>query len=295
MNKLSLAERASVVRALVEGNSVNSTARITGVSKPAILKLLADLGAACQKYHDERVRGLASKRIQCDEIWSFCYAKGKNVPADKRGQFGYGDVWTWTALDADSKLIVSYTIGPRDTPTAQDFMGDVASRLANRVQLTTDGHKAYLQSVGDAFDWDVDYTMLIKLYGSAEGGAGSGGGRYSPPPCIGIKLQPIVGNPDPAHISTSFVERQNLTMRMSIRRFTRLTNAFSKKIENHGHMIALFFAYYNFCRVHQTTKKTPAVAAGLTDHAWKVEELVALLPVKPPTKRGPYKARAALP
>ena len=276
MNRLSTADRVRVVAALVEGCSIRATVRMTGVAKNTVAKLLVDLGTACEAYHDGHVRGLSTKRIQCDEIWSFCYAKAKNVPADKRGQFGYGDVWTWTALDADSKLMVGYMLGNRDTDTARAFMADVAERVTSRVQVTTDGHASYFDTVGGAFNWDVDHTMLIKIYGNTPTG-GSGGGRYSPPPCIGVKHQPVVGNPDPAHVSTSFVERQNLTMRMAMRRFTRLTNAFSKKIENHAAAIALHFMHYNFCRVHQTLRVTPAMAAGLTDHVWEIEELTALL------------------
>ena len=276
MNKLATADRVRVLAALVEGCSIRATVRMTGVAKNTVAKLLADVGTACAAYHDEHVRGLKTQRIQCDEIWSFCYAKQKNVPEEKRGQFGYGDVWTWTAIDADSKLMIDYTVGPRDTVTARQFMQDVSARVTDRVQVTTDGHSSYLWTVGEAFNWDVDHTMLIKLYGNTPSGA-SGGGRYSPPPCIGVKHTPICGNPDPAHISTSYVERQNLTMRMSMRRFTRLTNAFSKKLANHCHAIALHFMHYNFCRVHQTLRITPAMAAGLTDHVWELEEIVALL------------------
>jgi IS1 family transposase len=275
MNKLATADRVRVIAALVEGCSIRATVRIPGVAKNTVVKLLANLGTACSAYHDQHVRGLTTKRIQCDEIWSFCYAKAKNVPAEKKGQFGYGDVWTWTALDADSKLMVGYMLGTRDSDTARAFMSDVAERVTSRVQVTTDGHSSYFDTVGDAFNWDVDYTMLIKIYGPNTGG--SAGGKYSPPPCIGVKHQPICGNPDPKHISTSFVERQNLTMRMGMRRFTRLTNAFSKKLENHASAIALHFMHYNFCRVHQTLRVTPAMAAGLADHVWELDELVALL------------------
>jgi IS1 family transposase len=273
MNRLSTTDRVRVIAALAEGMSIRATVRMTGVAKNTIVKLIADLGTACAAYHDDHVRGLKSKRIQCDEIWSFVYSKAKNVPADKQGQFGYGDVWTWTALDADSKLIVSYMLGTRDAGAAHAFMHDVAPRLANRVQITTDGLPSYMEAVGDAFKWDVDYTMLIKYYGPDRSGAG----RYSPPVCIGTTERPICGNPDPACISTSFVERQNLTIRMMNRRFTRLTNGFSKKIENHAHHLAIHFMHYNFCRVHETLRVTPAMEAGIAKHVWTIEELVALL------------------
>lgn len=273
MNKLDTADRVRVIAALVEGNSIRATVRMTGVAKNTIVKLLADLGAACEAYHDQHVRNINAKRIQCDEIWSFVYAKQKNVPADKRGEFGVGDVWTWTALEADTKLIVGYMVGLRDVGYATEFMKDVASRLANRVQLTTDGHKAYMQAVEGAFGFDVDYAQLVKLYGPETGGQG----RYSPPVCIGTRHSLVYGAPDRNHVSTSYVERQNLTMRMSMRRFTRLTNAFSKKVENHAHMVALHFMHYNFCRVHQTLRVTPAMAAGLADHVWEIEELVSLI------------------
>lgn len=273
MNKLDKTRRTQVIRCLVEGNSIRSTVRMTGVAKNTVVKLLADIGQVCLKYHDENVRRLRSKRIQCDEIWSFCYAKEKNVPSDKRGLFGYGDVWTWTALDADSKLIVGWTVGTRGAATAYDFMQDLASRLANRIQLTTDGHRAYLMAVEDAFGADVDFAMLVKLYGhDAEPEV-----RYSPAECIGCQTAAITGVPDPQHVSTSFVERQNLTMRMMMRRFTRLTNAFSKKLDNHVAALALYFMYYNFCRIHQTLRVTPAMEAGIATHIWEVEELVGLL------------------
>jgi IS1 family transposase len=272
MNKLSTAKRAAVVAALVEGNSIRASARMTQVSKPTILKLLADLGAACSQFHDQTVRGLRSRRIECDEIWQFCYAKAKNVPEDKRGTFGYGDVWTWTALDSDSKLIVSWLVGGRDAGTAFTFMNDVASRLRNRVQLTTDAHRPYLSAVEDAFGADIDYATLQKVYGT-EGDEK----RYSPAKIISSTTEVITGNPDPRHISTSYVERQNLTMRMHMRRFTRLTNAFSKKVENHMAAVALHFAYYNFCRVHQTLRVTPAMEAGISSHVWSIAEIVALL------------------
>ncbi len=276
MNKLANERRAQVVRALVEGNSIRATVRMTGVAKNTIAKLLVDLGEACAKYHAENVNEVPSRRIQCDEIWSFCYAKAKNVPTDKKGEFGYGDVWTWTAIDADSKLCVSWLVGTRDALTAREFMEDVAKRLQYRVQLTTDGHKAYLTAVDVAFGGNIDYAMLQKLYGK-QGDPENPETRYSPGVCTGVKLEKVSGSPDPKHISTSYVERQNLTMRMSMRRFTRLTNAFSKKVLNLSAAIALHFVYYNFCRVHQTLKTTPAVASGLADHVWSIDEIVGLL------------------
>ena len=276
MNKLSTEKRAQVVAALVEGNSINSTARMTGVSKPTILKLIADLGAACERFHHETVRGVKSQRVQCDEIWAFCYSKEKNIPKGKRGTFGYGDVWTWTGLDADSKLMVSWLVGSRDAGAAYEFMMDLADRLANRVQLTTDGHAVYLNAVEAAFGSNVDFAQLVKIYGSAKGEI-SGGGRYSPAECIGARPEPINGNPSPEAISTSYVERANLTIRMSMRRFTRLTNAHSKKIENHRFALAIFFVYYNFARIHSTLRITPAMAAGLSDHVWSIEEIIGLL------------------
>ena len=272
MNRLSTADRARVVASLVEGNSVRATVRMTGVAKNTIAKLLVDLGAACSRYQDETIRNVRSRRVQCDEIWSFIGAKAKNASEEKKAQ-GWGDVWTWTALDADSKLILSFRLGGRDAATAYDFMQDLAGRLANRVQLTTDGHKPYLSAVEDAFGADIDYAMLIKLYG----GSGENETRYSPAKCLGAVPQEVTGNPDPKHISTSYVERQNLTMRMSMRRFTRLTNAFSKKLENHAAMVALYFMYYNFGRVHQTLRVTPAMEAGLANHVWTIEEIVGLL------------------
>jgi len=261
--------------ALIEGNSIRSTCRMTGVAKGTVLALIADLGEACAAYHDEHVRNVKAKRVQCDEVWSFCYGKDKNV-SDERKAEGAGSVWTWTALDADSKLIVSYLCGGRDASWARSFMEDVASRLATRVQITTDGHHAYAEAVEGAFGMDVDYAMLIKLYGNPA----TPETRYSPGEVIGIETKVLSGNPNPRHISTSYVERQNLTMRMSMRRFTRLTNGFSKKLENHEHMLAIYFLYYNFCRVHQTLRVTPAMEAGLSDHIWNVEELVKLMEPK---------------
>jgi len=272
MNKLSTAKRSAIVRALCEGCSIRATVRMTGASKNTIVKLLAEIGEACSKYQDEHVRGVRSRRVQCDEIWSFVGAKEKNTTPETKAA-GWGDVWTWTALDADSKLIISFCLGDRTLSTAHGFMTDVASRLANRVQLTTDGHKPYLAAVEDAFGADIDYAMLIKVYGADTNPEK----RYSPAVCLGCKVQEVTGAPDPKYISTSYVERQNLTMRMSMRRFTRLTNAFSKKLENHAATVALYFMYYNFARVHQTLRVTPAMEAGLADHVWSIHEIVALL------------------
>ena len=246
---------------------------MTGAAMNTVLKLLADIGAVCVRYQDEHVRNIYARRVQCDEIWAFCHAKAKNVPASRKGQFGYGDVWTWTAIDADSKLCISWCIGGRDSYTGLAFMQDVARRLAQRVQLTTDGHGVYLDVVERAFGTDIDYAMLIKLYGTEP----EQEKRYSPAKCVGAEPRTVQGKPASEHISTSYVERQNLTMRMSVRRFTRLTNAFSKKIENLGHAVALHFVHYNFCRRHQTLGMTPAMAAGLSDHEWSIEELVGLL------------------
>ena len=274
MNRLSTAQRTHVVSCLVEGNSLRATARITGVARMTVEKLLRDLGTACAAYHDEHVYNLTTKRIQCDEIWSFCYAKRKNVPADKAGLFGYGDIWTWTALDADTKLIVSYLVGDRTLRTAHTFMRDVAQRARNRVQITTDANKAYLTAVDYAFEGrEIDYSMLDKIYGNDD----PHDTRYSPAKIISSTKAVVKGDPDPRHISTSYVERQNLTMRMHMRRFTRLTNAFSKKVENHRHAVALHFLHYNFCRVHQTLRVTPAMEAGIATHVWSIEEIIALL------------------
>jgi len=274
MNKLSPARRAQVISALVEGNSIRATCRMTGTAKGTVLKLLADVGEVCRDYQDKHVRKLTTRRVQCDEIWAFCHAKEKNVPEEKRGQFGYGDVWTWTAIDADSKLVISWCIGGRDSYTGLAFMQDVARRVSQRVQLTTDGHKVYLNAIENVFGIDIDYAMLVKVYGSPSKEEQR---RYSPASCVGTETQVIRGNPDPKHINTSYVERQNLTMRMGMRRFTRLTNAFSKKVQNLGHAVALHFLHYNFCRVHQTLGTTPAVAAGVADHVWSIDELVGLL------------------
>jgi IS1 family transposase len=272
MNKLSASDRVRVVAALVEGNSIRSTVRMTGIAKNTVVKLLVDLGYACFEYHDRRVRGVKVRRLQCDEIWSFVGAKAKNARLDKKAD-GWGDAWTWTAIDADTKLCLSYMVGGRDASWARAFMDDCADRIKGRVQITTDGHRVYLQAVEDAFGADVDYAQLQKIYGASL----EPETRYSPARCIGSDMKVVTGNPDPKHISTSFVERQNLTMRMSMRRFTRLTNGFSKKLENHICAVALYFFYYNFCRVHQTLRVTPAMEAGLTDHVFELDEMVALL------------------
>ena len=272
MNRLSTAKRSAIDRALCEGCSIRATVRMTGSSKNTIVKLLVELGEACSAYQDKTIRSIKSKRVQCDEIWSFVGAKEKNVVPEKKAQ-GWGDVWTWTALDADSKLIISFCLGDRTLTTASGFMSDVAGRLANRVQLTTDGHRPYLAAVEDAFGGDIDYAMLQKVYGADANPEK----RYSPAVCVGCKVEEVTGAPGPKHISTSYVERQNLTMRMSMRRFTRLTNAFSKKVENHAATVALYFMYYNFARVHQTLRVTPAMEAGLADHVWSIEEIIGLL------------------
>ncbi|MDX6613849.1 MAG: hypothetical protein QOD75_3035 [Blastocatellia bacterium] len=268
---------------------MRSVSRITGVSINTVSKLLIDAGLACAAFHDTMVRGVTSKAVQCDEIWAFSYAKQKNVKFAKTPSEGAGDVWTWTALDADSKLIVTWHVGDRSAQTGTSFMGDLKARLANRVQLTTDGHKAYLKAVLDV-GFDADYAMLNKIFATDYAGAG----RYSPPKCIGAIKSPIMGNPDWNNINTSFVERQNLTMRMSMRRFTRLTNAFSKKFENHCHALALYFCFYNFCRVHKTLGATPAMASGLVDRVLKMADIVALIDARQePAARGPYKKKTA--
>lgn len=288
MNSLSQQKRAQVVAALVEGNSINSTSRMTGVCKQAILGLLEDLGCACAEYHNRHVRNVKAKRVEGDEIWQFCYSKEKNIPADKQGVFGYGDVWTTTGIDADTKLIISYLVARRDAKSALKFMEDLASRISGRIQMTTDGHKVYVNAVEDAFGSEIDYAMLIKVYGAPLQEDSST--RYSPATCIDCKTAVISGDPEPDKICTSYVERQNLTMRMSMRRFTRLTNGFSKKVENHGHAVAMHFMYYNFCRIHKTLRVTPAMEAGLTDHQWTIAELCGLLRPKKSTLAAARKA-----
>jgi IS1 family transposase len=275
MNRLTKEKQRQVVAALVEGSSINSTVRMTGISKPTILKLLADLGTACAKYQDQKLRNLPCKRVQADEIWSFCFAKDKNLSEEMKGKFGFGSVWTWTALCADTKLMVSWLVGERSVPYAVKFIDDLASRLAHRVQLTTDGHKPYLRAVEGAFGSEIDYAMLEKIYtaGPQEGTTT----RYSPAQCCGTHTHRIAGNPDSEHISTSYAERMNLQIRMDMRRFTRLTNAHSKKVENHRHALSLYFMYYNFARIHSTLRVTPAMQAGVADHVWSLMEIASLL------------------
>jgi IS1 family transposase len=275
MNQLTNEKRVRVIAALVEGNSIRSAVRMTGVAKNTVVKLLCDIGQACERYHDKVMVNLSCKRLQVDETWSFCRAKQKNVPEEHRGEFGWGDVWTWTALDADTKLIPQWLVGLRDAQWANAFISDLAYRLRNRVQLTSDGHKPYLSAVEDAFGGEIDYAMLVKQYGTPAEDVGDH--RYSPSEVTGCKVSVIEGNPDPRHISTSYAERQNLTMRMSMRRFTRLTNGFSKKVENLGYAVALYFTYYNFCRIHQTLRVTPAMEAKVSDHVWELDELVGLI------------------
>ena len=285
VNVLSTEKRVQIVSALVEGVGIRPTARMCGVSKDTVMQLWVEMGEACARFQDEELRDLTCKRLQVDEIWSFVYAKAKNVPQERLGEFGVGDVWTFTAIDADTKLIPSFLVGSRDAGSATEFLQDVAGRLAGRVQLTTDGHKMYLSAVDDAFQGKVDFAQLVKIYGADS----EGEKRYSPAVCIGCGRTAVVGQPDPAHVSTSYVERSNLTIRMSVRRFTRLTNAFSKKLRNHAAAFALFTAHYNFCRIHQTLRVTPAMAAGVSKRVWSIEDLVALLPAVEHTGGRPQK------
>ena len=287
MNKLPLATRVQILHMLCEGSAMRAISRVTGVSINTVTKLLVDAGKACAAYHDEHVRGLKASRIQCDEIWAFCYSKQKNVASAKRKDLAYGDVWTWTALATESKLIVSYLSGGRDSDYAMALMDDLRQRLANRVQLTTDGHRACLQAVEEAFGDDIDYAMLVKLYGATTDPEH----RHSPAECIGTRKTKITGNPDRDHVSTSYVERQNLTMRMSMRRFTRLTNAHSKKLENHHHAQALYFMFYNFARINSAVKMSPAMAAGIETRLWEMEDIAKLIPETQAGKRGPYRPR----
>jgi IS1 family transposase len=292
MNKLPTAQRAKILHLLCEGNSVRSVTRLLNVGKNTVLNLMIEAGKACAAYHDEHVRNLKSKRIQVDEVWSFVYSKQKNVAKAKATPDGAGDAWTWTALDADSKLIAAYWVGDRDGESSMWFIDSLRQRLASRVQLTSDGHKAYLEAVEAAFGADVDYAQLIKLYGASPENAK---GRFSPADCTGIRKMPIEGSPDPDHISTSYVERNNLTVRMQNRRFTRLTNGFSKKLENHAYSVALFVMFYNFYRIHKTLRVTPAMEAGISETLWSVEDIVKLVEAKEanaiPTKRGPYRMK----
>lgn len=290
MNKLPLEKRVQILSMLVEGSSMRSISRVADVSINTVSKLLADAGEACLALHNGTVRNVEATRVECDEIWSFCYAKEKNVARAKAPALGAGDVWTWTAIEAKSKLILSYFVGDRSGQSAMALMEDLKSRISNRVQLTADAHKSYLEAVEGTFGDDIDFAQLIKIYGEAPTGAQT---RYSPPPCVGTQKRRIAGNPDPALVSTSYVERQNLTMRMSMRRFTRLTNGFSKKLDNHIHALALYFAHYNFCRIHKTLKVSPALAAGITEKLWTLADIVSLIDAREessrPVTRGPYK------
>lgn len=292
MNKLPLSKRVQILSMLVEGSSMRSISRVVDVSINTVAKLLAEAGEACLAIHDETVRGVKANRVECDEIWSFCYAKEANKAKAKAAPDHAGDVWTWTAIEAETKLIVSYFVGDRSSQSAITLMDDLRSRIEGRIQLTTDAYRPYLEAVEGAFGGDVDYAQLVKVYGTTTGKPG----RYSPAMCLGAKKRRIEGNPDKSLVSTSYVERQNLTMRMSMRRFTRLTNAFSKKLDNHIHALALYFAFYNFCRQHKTLKGiSPAMAAGIMDRLWSLEDIVARIDamVPPPKPRGPYKKRAA--
>jgi IS1 family transposase/lambda repressor-like predicted transcriptional regulator len=274
MNRLPLEKRAQILALLVEGNSMRAVTRLTGVSINTVTKLLEDVGLACNLYQAQTLVNLPCKRVQCDEIWAFCYAKEKNVAPEHKGELGYGDVYTWTAMCADTKLMVSYAVGKRDADTANAFMHDVAARLANRVQMTTDGFHPYFEAIEGAFGRDIDYGQLIKLYGG--GSQAEAARRYSPSEFIRSEQRVVNGNPDPLHISTSYVERSNLTMRMGMRRFTRLTNGFSKKVANLEHAVSLHFMHYNFARIHKTLRVTPAMAAGIADHVWSLEEIARL-------------------
>ena len=277
MNKLSLEKKARVISTLVEGNSIRATCIITYTEKGTVISLLRDFGKACAEYQDNNLRNLSCQRVECDEIWSFCYAKEKNVPEDKQGQFGYGDVWTFVAIDADTKLVLSWLVGLREPQYAYEFFKDIKQRLSNRVQLTTDGHRMYFYAADAVFGKDIDYAMLVKYYGNTS----DINGHYSPPKCTHTKAKLVNGSPDMTKVSTSYIERQNLTMRMNMRRFTRLTNAFSKKLENLEYAVALHFMYYNFARPHKTLTnpypKTPAMAANLTNHIWTIEEIIRLI------------------
>ena len=291
MNILPLNKRVEIIKLLVEGNSLRSTSRIADVSFNTVLKFLPQIGTACAKFHDITVKNIRSERIQCDELWSFCYAKAKNVTSEMPD--GAGDVWSWTALDADSKLMVSWFVGDRDVDSANYFMHDVAARLANRVQLTTDGHHAYLNAVDNAFRLDIDYAMLVKMYGAPEGKTETER-KYSPNECTGAKKHIISGEPNKKFISTSYVERSNLSIRMGNRRFTRLTNAFSKKLENHCHSLSLYFTYYNFCRIHKSLSVTPAMQAGLMKKPMTIEDIANLIVINSPKRRGTYKKHKKL-
>ena len=289
MSRLPSAKRAQILSMLCEGSSMQATARVCDAAFNSIAKLLVEAGAACEEFHDKTVRGVGSTRVQCDEIWSFCYAKQKKVPTAKAAPETAGDLWTWTALDADHKLIISYLVGGRDAAHANEFMQDVAERLATRVQMTTDGHRSYLDAVEGAFGADVDYAMLVRIYGEPVGALG----RYSPGVCVGAEKRRVEGKPDPKHISTSYAKRQNLTMRMQMRRFTQLTNAFSKKAKNHYHMVCLYTVWYNFVKMHKTLRCTPAMAAGVSQTLWSMDDIVAQIDARtePPKRPRVYKVR----
>jgi len=290
MNKLPHSKRVQILSMFCEGSSMRSISRMADVSINTVSRLLCEAGEACLALHDETVRGVTAGRVQADEIWSFCYSEETTVSRAQAAPEGAGDVWTWTALDADTKLVISYFVGDRSGQSAIAFMDDLRGRVEGRIQLTSDAYRAYLEAVEGAFGGDIDYAMLAKIYGPAPGVPG----RYSPPECIGIHKRRVEGNPDMAHVSTSFVERQNLTMRMSMRRFTSLTNAFSKKLHNHIHALALYFTFYNFCRIHKTLRVTPAMAAGVTDRLWSMDDVIARIDADAPAPkpRGPYRKRA---
>lgn len=295
MNKLPLATRVQILSMLCEGSSMRSISRVADVSINTVSKLLVDAGNACAAFHYETVRGVKAKRVQCDEIWSFCYAKSKNVPDAKAPPYGAGNVWTWTAIDSDTKLILSWMVGDRDAETANALIDDLSGRVDGRMQLTTDGHGVYLDAVAGAFgSGQIDYAMLVKLYGESAD-AKTPERKYSPVECVGARKEPKMGNPDLAHVSTSHVERHNLTMHMSMKRFARLGNAFSKKVDNHIHALSLYFVFYNFTRTHKAHKLSPAMAAGVTDRLWSMEDIVGLIDAREgaPKKRGPSRKRAA--
>ncbi|MEO5971603.1 MAG: IS1 family transposase [Bdellovibrionia bacterium] len=290
MNSIPIEKRTQIINLLVEGNSMRATSRTADCSINTVTKLLINVGVACSEYQDKAMRNLTCKRIQCDEIWAFCYCKQKNVAPENEGVLGYGDVWTWTAIDPVTKLVPSFMVGSRTVEYAEAFIGDLASRLAGRVQLTTDGLKAYVDAVEGAFGADIDFAQLVKIYGS-EGMTKTDARRYSPSEFTGSEKRVKMGNPDVKHICTSHVERQNLTMRMSMRRFTRLTNGFSKKIENLEHMVALHFMHYNFVRIHKSLRTTPAMAAGVSEKLWEISDIAALIIDEAPKKRGAYKKK----